>query len=171
MKNRMGGEDNWDMKVRFLSTGVIAGTMTLGIYVMQAWKERQIRFWQNRNDYLSDQFQLLNHWLEIKSEGKSAAKYFLDRDYHHIAVYGMAELANRLLEDLEGSSVSVDYGIDRDACCSISRMDRIFSPEEELTETELVVVTPFHAFTDIKSKLERKLDCPIISIEEVIWSI
>ena len=118
----MGGEDNWDMKVRFLSTGVIAGTMTLGIYVMQAWKERQIRFWQNRNDYLSDQFQLLNHWLEIKSEGKSAAKYFLDRDYHHIAVYGMAELANRLLEDLEGSSVSVDYGIDRDACCSISRM-------------------------------------------------
>ena len=135
------------------------GAAAAGAYVMKIWKKRQMKVLHNRTDYFSDQFQLLNHWLEIKNEGKSAASYFTDMGYHHIAIYGMAELANRLFEDLEGSPVIIDYGIDRDVCCSIGRIESIFSPDENFPNTEVIVVTPYHSFNSIKSMLEKKVNC------------
>lgn len=134
-------------------------------------KKKKICNLQNRIEILSDHFQLLNHWLEVKSEGKSVASYFENMGYYHIAIYGMAELANRLSDDLNKSSISIDYGIDRDICCTIARIDQIYFPEDELPETDVIVVTPYSSFEAIKSVLEKKVTCPIISLEEVIWSI
>lgn len=114
---------------------------------------------------------LLNHWLEIKNEGKSIASYFEDMGYHHIAVYGMAELGNRLMEDLEGSSVQIDYGIDRDISCSIARIDEVYYPDDDLPETGAIVVTPYAVFEEIRALLEKKVKCPVISLEEVVWSV
>ena len=118
-----------------------------------------------------DHYWLLNHWLELKNEGKSVASYFEDMVYKHIAVYGMAELGNRLMEDLEKSSIQIDYGIDRDISCSISRIDEVYYPDDELPETDAIIVTPYSMFDEIKELLERKVKCPIISLEEVIWSV
>jgi hypothetical protein len=120
---------------------------------------------------LFEYYQFLNHWLEIKNEGKTIASYFEDMGYSHIAVYGMAELGNRLMEELEGSSVCVDYGIDRDVCCSIARTGEIYFPEDELPQTDAIIVTPYSAFGEIKTMLEEKVKCPIISLEEVVWSV
>lgn len=120
---------------------------------------------------LQDHYSLLNHWLEIKNEGKSTASYFEEMGYHHIAIYGMAELGNRLMEDLTGSTVCVDYGIDRDVCCSIGRIDEVYFPEDELPKTEAIVVTPYSAFGAIKKLLETKVNCPILSLEDVVWSV
>ena len=91
--------------------------------------------------------------------------------YRHIAVYGMAELGNRLMEDLEDSSVQIDYGIDRDISCSIARIDEVYYPEDELPETDVIVVTPYSMFEEIKELLEKKVKCPVISLEEVVWSV
>lgn len=143
----------------------------LVVYLINIYIKRKFYNLQNRIDVLSDHFQLLNHWLEIKSEGKQVASYFEDMGYKHIAVYGMAELANRLFDDLNGSSISIDYGIDRDVCCTIARIEQIYFPEDELPETDVIVVTPYSSFKEIKSNLEKKVTCPIISLEEVIWSI
>lgn len=148
-----------------------AGGAALGIIQTRKHrKKKEDELW-NRNHVLSDHFQLLNHWLEIKGEGKSVADYFEEMGYRHIAIYGMADLANRLFEELSGSPVSIDYGIDRDICCSIGRIDQVYFPDDDLPETEAVIVTPYAAFEQIKSILEEKVSCPIISLEEVIWSI
>ena len=98
---------------------ILRETATVGGFVLEAWlikkyEAQKVKVLQNRVNVLSDHFQLLNHWLEIKNEGKSAASYFEYMNYRHIAIYGMAELANRLLDDLAGSNIIVDYGIDRD---------------------------------------------------------
>ena len=120
----------------------------------------------------SDNYQLLNHWLEIRGEGKGLSCYFNAMGYKRIAIYGMAELANRLMEDLEGSGVEIAYGIDRDAGGSISRIAEVYSPQEkELPEADVVVVTPYYAMEAIKRDLEGKVGCPVVSIEEVVWSV
>lgn len=92
--------------------------------------------------------------------------------YSRIAIYGMAELANRLTEDLAGSGVEIVYGIDRDAGCSISRIAEVYSPQEDsLPEVDVVVVTPYYALEAIKNDLSGKVVCPVVSIEEVVWSV
>lgn len=134
-------------------------------------RKKKIYGMKNRIEVLSDHFQLLNHWLEIKLEGKSASTYFKEMGYRHIAIYGMAELANRLSEELSESGILIDYGIDRNISCSIARIDKIYFPEDDLPETEAIIVTPYASFDSIKKVLEQKVNCPIISLEEVIWSI
>lgn len=148
------------------SVGIVAGVYFTGMH-----KEKKIQGLQERIYVLSDHFQLLNHWLELRNEGKSIVSYFEREGYGHIAIYGMAELANRLSEELAGTEVVIDYGIDRDVSCTIARISEIYSPEDKLPETEVIVVTPYSSFDSIKEVLEKKVECPVVSLEEVIWSV
>ena len=97
--------------------------------------------------------------------------YFEEMGYKHIAIYGMAELANRLSEELEATSITIDYGIDWDVSCTSARIDEVYFPEDNLPETDAIIVTPYSSFDSIKAVLEKKVKCPIISLEEVIWSV
>lgn len=154
----------------FMGAAVLGGVISEGYFIKKR-QEKEISGIKNRIDILTDHFQLLNHWLEIKHEGKNLSSYFEDMGYQHIAIYGMAELGNRLFEELSESSVSVDYGIDRDVCCTMARIDNVYSPEDKLPETDVVVVTPYSSYDSIKEILEKKISCPIISLEEIVWSV
>lgn len=116
-------------------------------------------------------YMMLGHWLEALYQNHRAAEYFIDAGYRDIAIYGMGDLANRLMDDLQGSVVRVCYGIDREVAGTVCRIENIYSPDEELMPIDAVVVTPFYAFDKICENLEGKISCPVISIEEVIWSI
>ena len=165
------GGNNY-MKFKILPLAAVAmGGLACGLYRRNRKQQEKAEGLQNRINVLSDHFQLLNHWLEMKGEGKSTVSYFEEMGYHHIAIYGMADLAIRLSEDLEGSSVFIDYGIDQDISCSLSRIDEVYSPKDDLPETEVIVVTPYAVFDEIEKELEKKVHCPIISLEEVVWSI
>lgn len=155
-----------------VSLGITALGSMVASHVMTARsKKTEISGLKNRIEVLSDHFQLLNHWLEIRNEGKTVASYFEEMGYRHIAIYGMADLANRLSEELFETAVSVDYGIDRDVSCSFARIGSVYAPGDDLPETDAVVVTPYASFESIKSMLEKKVTCPIVSLEEVVWSV
>ncbi len=158
------------MKLSFKTFAVAIGSLTT-IYFVKKNQSQKIDGLKQRIEVLSDHFQLLNHWLEVKNEGKSIATYFEEMGYYHIAIYGMAELANRLSEELSESSIYIDYGIDRDICCSIARIDKVYFPDDNLPEIDAIIVTPYSSFESIKTILAEKVNCPIISLEEVIWSI
>lgn len=149
---------------------IILGNVMAIKFIDEYWKKKLGDSQWHINRF-QDHYYLLNHWLEIKNEGKSTASYFLDMGYEHIAIYGMAELGNRLMEDLEGSSIQIDYGIDRDISCSIARIDEVYYPDDELPDTDVIIVTPYSMFDEIKELLEQKVKCPIISLEEVVWSV
>lgn len=159
------------MKSKILSGIAFSGGVAAGANLMRTRKEKKIYDLQERIHVLSDHFQLLNHWLELKNEGKSITSYFEREGYGHIAIYGMAELASRLSEELAGTSVVIDYGIDRDISCSIAWISEIYFPEDELPETDAIIVTPYSSFDSIKEILEKKVKCPVVSLEEVIWSV
>lgn len=157
------------MIIKFIAAIALVVILIL-YYYMQIQKNRIIES-QNNINKLTDQYLLINHWLEAKNFGKSASDFCMFEGYRHIAIYGMAELANRLMEDLKDTEIIVDYGIDQDVSCSIARIENVYSMEEVLPMVDAVIVTPFHAYSAIKTDLERKLSCPVISLEEVIWSI
>ncbi|GFI51205.1 hypothetical protein IMSAGC020_02415 [Lachnospiraceae bacterium] len=149
--------------------GILSGLAGM-LYFKMGYKKKLFNL-QERINVLSDHFQLLNHWLEIKAEGKNIVSYFEEFGCSHIAIYGMAELANRLTDELWDAGIVVDYGIDRDISCTIGRIREIYYPDDNLPETEMIVVTPYSDFEKIKKNLEKKVDCPIISLEEVVWSV
>lgn len=154
--------------------GIVFLELIVFIFVildLEKRKKRKVKVLEQEIEKQTSYAQLYCHWLEAKNNGESSEKYFKELGYKRIAVYGMGEMASRLLEELKESSITILYGIDQNACCTISTISEVYSPDDELMDVDVIVVTPFMSFFAIKQKLEQKVTCPIISIEEVIWSI
>lgn len=161
------------MKKRILGIAILFHFFSVVIYVILKLKKKnsEIQFLSEQNNKMRDDYYLLNHWIELKNFDKNISTYFEEMGYKRIAIYGMAELANRFMEDLNKSDIKVIYGIDRDVSCTITRLREVYSPEGKLPESDVIVVMPYYAFQTIRKELQTKVTCPIISIEDVVWSI
>ena len=114
--------------------------------------------------------QMFNQWLIDKQEGKNLASFFEDNGYKSIAVYGMSYLGERFVDELKGSEIEVKYAIDKNA-------DNIYAdvevklPSDNLPEVDAVVVTAVYFFDEIESELIELVDCPVISLEDVLFEV
>lgn len=124
-------------------------------------KEKELK----KNIYL---FRLTNEWLAFRQKKGEVSEYFKDKQYHSIVIYGMGCLGERLVDELKGSDVSVQYAIDQYKKDSYEDVD-IKNMDEELSEADVVVVTPIYDFWEIKRSLANQFTCPIISLEEIIY--
>ncbi len=126
------------------------------------------------NQKLSDKhlslFLMMNQWVKVKQEGKNLASYFEQKGYHNIAVYGMSYAGKSFVNELEGSSIKIKYGIDQNADSIYTEID-IKSPDDELETVDAIVVTPVTFFTEIEAQMSRKTNCPIISLEDILYEI
>lgn len=123
-----------------------------------------------RIDKFKTYYNMLNQWLIIKHDGKSLEKYFIDNNYNTIAIYGMGEIGNRLYEDLQNTSVAVKYAVDQNAAGTYTDLE-VQGIEDEFAEVDAIVVTATFAFDEIEEELSKKVDFPIISLEEVVYGI
>ena len=112
----------------------------------------------------------MNQWVAVKQEGKNLADYFDKQGYKSIAIYGMSYAGERLLEELKCSDIQVQYGIDKNAD-NIYMDVNIVTMEDELKPVDAIVVTPIFFFDDIEEELSQKIDCPIISLEDVLYEV
>ena len=115
-------------------------------------------------------FLMMNQWVAVKQEGKNLADYFEEQGYKSIAIYGMSYAGERLLEELKCSDIQVQYGIDKNAD-NIYMDVNIVTMEDELKPVDAIVVTPIFFFDDIEEELSQKIDCPIISLEDVLYEV
>lgn len=153
--------------IRILSfVGVIAGMGLLN-------RKRNIH--ENNlkqyGDKFYEYFQLLNRWMIARNEKKQIADFFHKESIEKIAIYGMGELANRLFEELEDSDIQILYGIDRDICCTNSRIADVYYPDDELPEVDAIVITPFLSAEGIKKNLAEKCSCQLISLDYIIYTL
>lgn len=159
-----------DMKKGVLSvltalTGAAVGAGTLG-YQKVKQHEQDFKVIKKNEAILK----MFNQWLIIKQEGKNIAAYMKENNFKKIAVYGMSYAGERLLDDLKGTEIEVAYGIDQNA-------DRIFSEtevvtlEDTLQPVDAIIVTAIYYFDEIEEKLSELVDCPIISLEDVIYEM
>lgn len=112
-------------------------------------------------------FLLMNRWVRVKQEGKSLEDYFVKNNYNNIAIYGMSYVGTTLAEELKNSSVCIDYGIDKHNESLVADFP-VVHPEEDLVAVDAVVVTPITYYEAIKNELNKKMNCPIISIEDIL---
>lgn len=115
-------------------------------------------------------YKMMERWMYIKQNGEGLDLYFKSYGYKNIAVYGMGDIGKILVNELRDSDIHVAYGIDRNPVTFDEKIE-IYSPDEELQKVDAVVVTAIAYFDDIESKLSQKMDCPIISLEDIIYEV
>lgn len=121
---------------------------------------------QNRN---YDQYlRMMDQWLILKQEGKCLDRYLLHCKYHNIAIYGMSVYGRHLIRELQGSAINILYGVD------ISNINPyhgipVYRPMVELPRVDAVINTVLWDHASIKKKLSKKVNCPIISLEDVVY--
>ncbi len=115
-------------------------------------------------------FLMMNQWVRIKQEGKHISEYFRKYGYKRIAVYGMSYAGDTFVEELKNSDIEIVYGIDKNVNNLFSVID-IVSPEDDLETVDVIVVTAITFYEEVKEQLSEKLDCPIISLEDILYEI
>ena len=122
----------------------------------------------NLNNKNFMQFQLMNQWVKAKQYRSNLSGYFEENGYNHIAIYGMGIVGQTLLEELQKTKIEVVYGIDRNAHKTYTEVD-VLTPENALPEVDAIVVTVVESFDNVAQNLKGKIDCPIISLMDVIY--
>lgn len=115
-------------------------------------------------------FMLMNEWVRIKQQGKSLRNYFENNKYKKIAIYGMSYVGETLLDELRDSDICVMYGIDKNADQIYADIN-LFTMDAELEEVDAIIVTAITYYDDIADELEKKVNCPIISLEDIIYEM
>lgn len=126
--------------------------------------------WQQMSDKHLALYLMMNQWVKIKQEGKNLSEYFEKNNYKNIAIYGMSYAGETLIDELRGTGICIKYGIDKNADRIYSDID-IVSMESDLEDVDAVVVTAITFFDEIEAKLSEKIDCPIISLEDILYEV
>ena len=111
-----------------------------------------------------------DRWLQIRQEGITLAEYFKKNNYKTIAVYGMKELGDRLVDELKDSEIKVCYAIDKNADQIYSDID-IVTPDDDLEPVDVIVVTAIYYYDEIVDVLNKKANCPIVSLEDILYEL
>lgn len=127
-----------------------------------------------QNQKLSDKhlslFLMMNQWVKVKQEGKNISLFFEKNGYREIAIYGMSYVGKTLMNELADTTIKVKYGIDQNTNIINERV-AIVLPEDMLEPVDAIVVTSIAFFTKIEDYLSKKIDCPIISLEDILYEI
>lgn len=148
-----------------LLVGAAGGALCAGKVLGESANEKQ----QMADKHLA-LFLMMNQWVKFKQEGKNLASYFEKEGYKEIAVYGMSYAGETLVDELAGTNVKIKYAIDRNADNLYADVD-VVSPNEELEAVDAIVVTSITFFDEIEAKLSEKIDCPIISLEDILYEV
>ena len=115
-------------------------------------------------------FRMMDKWVEIKQEGKNLSMYFQNHGYTRIAIYGMCLAGRTLYNELENTGITVAYGIDKSAESLYADVD-IFSLDESLEPVDAVIVTAVTYFEEIKKDISEKMQCPVLSLEDILYEV
>lgn len=113
---------------------------------------------------------MMNQWVQVKQEGKSIADYLDKEGYKNVAIYGMNYVGETLLRELAGTDISVKYGIDRKAETIYSDI-KVVVPHDDLENVDAVIVTAITVYDEIEGLLSEKLNCPILSLEDILYEL
>lgn len=146
-------------------TGMIIGAGTVGKAI-----SRQIDKAKTMSNKHLALFLMMNQWVKVKQEGKKLEAYFDKIGYKRIAIYGMSYAGETLIEELRNTDIQVIYGIDKNADSIYADID-VVSMDSELKKVDAIVVTAITYFDEIEEKLSKKLDCPILSLEDILYEV
>lgn len=153
------------MRILSLLTGIIGATV-----VTKEVMGKRLNIQMHYAKKHLDLFLMMNQWVKVKQKGKNLSSYFENNNFKRIAIYGMSYVGETLVEELEDTGIEVAYGIDRNAD-EIFHFVKIVPAKGELEDVDAVIVTAVSFFDDIRDMLCEKLECPIISLEKILYEV
>lgn len=136
--------------------------------LLEQYKQGKKRFLlEDRVNKNTLTIKIYDSWIQQKQNNKSISTFFEKNNFYKIAIYGMNNLGERVVNELQGTNIVVKYAIDRNAD-KINTNIHVVHPNDILKEVDTVVVTPVYYFNDIEKQLMSKVNCPIISLQDVI---
>lgn len=110
---------------------------------------------------------MLSGWLFIAQLGVSLGRKLREAGFAHMAIYGMGVLGRHLYKELKANDIIIDYLIDR---CQdgIDLEEPVYRLQDDLPETELIVVTVSVEAAEIVRALNVQRRIRSMTIEEVI---
>ena len=150
------------------------GTLSLGVCIgALIFKDRtsdeDVKNLELKNRY-KQYYNMLNQWLGLKMDNQNLSQYLMEKGYKQVAIYGMGELGNRLWEELKNTDIDVSYAIDQNPVINYSNL-KIITKDTAIPDVDAIIVTVPYAYDEIKKELETKTDCPILSLEEVVYGV
>ena len=121
-------------------------------------------------DKFKQYYNVLIQWLELKQKGKKLDDFFVKNSIKTVAIYGMGEMGTRLYEELKNSNVEVKYAIDKNADSTYSEL-KVIETEDIRDDVDAIVVSAIFAFDEIREELEKKVNCQILSLDDIVYSI
>ena len=115
-------------------------------------------------------YMAFDQWLRLRQEGKTLVEYFEKYNYKTVAIYGMKELGERLYDELANTGIEVRYVIDKNADSIYADVD-VVTPDNELEPVDVIVVTAIYYFDEIEENLSDKVECPIVSLEDILYEV
>jgi hypothetical protein len=146
-------------------TGVAAGAISTNL----AAKKRIAQVQQYSSKHMS-LYLLMNQWVKVKQADKDISEYLIKQGYRRIAIYGMNYVGQTLYEELKDTEITISYAIDKNADGILVPVDVLF-PDDDLPEVDAVVVTAITFFDEIEEQLAGKMDCPIMSLEDLLYEV
>lgn len=109
----------------------------------------------------------LDNWMSLRENSVSLADYLKRYHYNEVAVYGIGILGKHLLYELNQAGVKVSYAIDCRSDLQYPNLE-IKNSESDLDEVDAVIITAVADYDEIYEKLKKKLNCPVLSLMELI---
>lgn len=109
-------------------------------------------------------------WISNNDRGCSISKYLREHGLNRIGIYGLGDLGEILFDELKRDRISIECVIDRNADCLCTDV-LTCKPDDIIPKVDVILVTPIQHFDNIRDELKNKVDCPIVSIADVIFSI
>lgn len=113
-------------------------------------------------------FRLLDRWMSLKEEGINLERYLMQKGYQKVAIYGMGFVGRHLMKELEGSQIKIHYIIDNNAYVDCGGIP-VYGSDSKLPDVDVIIVTVTYAFSEIFKSLKTHKDCPVISLEEIVF--
>lgn len=151
------------------AVSAVAGYAAGGIQTEKRLK-KEIERIQMLSDKHNALFMLMNQWVRVKQEGKGVTDYLNRKGYKKVAIYGMGYAGETLVRELQGSDIEIEYGIDREAD-NIYAEFKVVKPDGQLDKVDAIIVTSITFFDEIVDDLCIKIDCPIVSLEDILYEI
>lgn len=113
-------------------------------------------------------YMLLLKWLEILESEQSIGDYLEKKGFYSIAVYGGKDTGYHFIKQLEKTNIIVNYIIDKNSFGKQINGLPIYQLNTDLPKVDAIVVTPIWDYQNIKHQIENHINCPVVSLEDVI---
>ena len=108
----------------------------------------------------------LDEWLRLEENDICIGNYFINRNIKKIGIYGYSMFAKHLIVQMKDTDVEISFLVDKQKD-KLNIDIPVFLPEEALPKHDILVVTSFFYYDEIKKELGDKYK--MISLQEVIF--